>query len=144
VKRAQIIEVRRRGVVSEIRGRETVVLADDYDGLVKWYRDVLGFRVIRLFDDGFHYCNLETASGIKVGIALASEMGVTSTDRGAQRVILQFEVDDVREFFATIEGAGGTIVHPATFNEQDRFWFGAIADPEGNQCWVVDSQCPSR
>ncbi len=74
--------------MSEIRGRETVVLADDYDGLVKWYRDVLGFRVIRLFDDGFHYCNLETASGIKVGIALASEMGVISTDRGAQRVIL--------------------------------------------------------
>lgn len=46
----------------ELRAREPVILAADFAALVRWYREALGFRVTRLFEDGFHYGNLETPS----------------------------------------------------------------------------------
>ena len=57
-------------------------------------------------------------------------------------VVLQFEVDDVRELFAHLEQTGASINNEPTFNKQDGFWFGAFADPEGNPYWVVDKNCP--
>ena len=59
----------------EIRPRETVILASDFSKLVDWYRDVLGFKVTKQFEADYHYCNLETGSGIRIGIASAEEMG---------------------------------------------------------------------
>ena len=129
-------------MLPEIRPRETVILATDFAALVNWYKETLGFRVTKLVEDGFHYCNMETPTGIKIGIALASEMGVTPVDRGCNTVILQFEVDDVRELCSSIEAAGGTITGAPSFNEKDGFWFAGFADPEGNPSWVVDKQCP--
>ncbi|MDP7028618.1 MAG: hypothetical protein QF733_00165 [Phycisphaerales bacterium] len=72
-----------------LRPREPVILAEDFKRLVDWYRDVLGFRVRRIFDDGFHYANLETDSGIELGIGLASEMKVLPGDHAAASVVLQ-------------------------------------------------------
>ncbi|MEC7370171.1 MAG: VOC family protein [Pseudomonadota bacterium] len=126
----------------DIRARETVILAAGFSELVAWYRDVLGFSVVNLFEDGFHYCNLETPSGIKIGIADAQEMGVVPGDRRNNTVVLQFEVDDVRELFAHLKQTGASITNEPTFNKQDGFWFGAFADPEGNPYWVVDKNCP--
>jgi len=126
----------------EIRPRETVILATDFDALVAWYRDGLGFAVTDLFEDDFHYCSLETPSGIKVGIASAAEMGVEPVDRSKNTVILQFEVDDLAEFFAQLEQVGAVITFGPSFDENGEFWFGGFSDPEGNPCWVVDKNCP--
>jgi len=126
----------------EIRPRETVILATDFDALVAWYRDGLGFAVTDLFEDDFHYCSLETPSGIKVGIASAAEMGVEPVDRSKNTVILQFEVDDLAEFFAHLEQAGGAITFGPSFDKNGEFWFGGFSDPEGNPIWVVDKNCP--
>ena len=126
----------------EIRPRETVVLAGDFAGLVAWYRDVLGFKVVQQFQDDFHFANLETPSGIKIGIGSAEEMGVVPVDRSTNTVILQFQVDDLQQFFAHLEAAGGAITFGPSFDKKDEFWFGGFADPEGNPCWVVDKNCP--
>ena len=80
----------------EIRPREIVILAEDFDRLVAWYRDVLGFDVVRLFEDQFHFCNLETSSGIRLGIGLASEMGVVPGDRQHNTVVFQIEAQKLR------------------------------------------------
>jgi len=125
-----------------LRPRETVILADDFDRLVDWYRDVLGFRVRRRFEDGMHYANLETDSGIEVGIGLASEMQVTPVDRSSNTVLLQFEAEDVQGLLDRIAEGGGTVQFGPSFNAEDEFWFGAFADPEGNPCWVVGPTCP--
>lgn len=122
----------------ELRPRETVILATDFSRLVDWYRDVLGFTVVRLFEDDFHFCNPQTSAGIRIGIGDAKEMGVVPGDRQSQTVILQFEVDDVQEFFAHLEQSGTEIVNGPAFDKNDGFWFGSFADPEGNSCWVVD------
>ncbi|NNE09282.1 MAG: VOC family protein [Gemmatimonadetes bacterium] len=126
----------------ELRPRETVILAADFDALVAWYRDVLGFAVTKQFEGEFHYCNLATASGIRIGIGSAEEMGVKPRDRADRTVIMQFEVDDVKSLFEHVERAGGTIVDGPKLDRKDNFWFGSCADPEGNPFWVVDRNCP--
>jgi predicted enzyme related to lactoylglutathione lyase len=125
-----------------IRPGETVILAADFPSLVAWYRDVLGFKVVQQFQDGYHYAYMETASGIKIGIGSAEEMGVVPVDRSKNTVILQVEVDDVQQFFAHLEGAGGAATFGPSFDKKGQFWFGGFADPEGNPCWVVDKNCP--
>jgi len=126
----------------KIHPRETVILATDFSALVTWYRDVLGFSVVKLCEDSFHYCNIETPSGIKIGIADAEEMGVVPDDRRTNTVILQFEVDGIQDFFAHLEQTGASITNGPSFDEQGCFWFGEFSDPEGNPCWVVDKNCP--
>jgi len=126
----------------EIRPRETVILASDYSTLVAWYRDVLGFAVIKTFEDDFNYCCLETPSGIKIGIAPAAEMGVVPVDRASNTVILQFEVDDVQALFDHLQQSGGFITMGPSHDEKGDFWYGGFTDPEGNPCWVVDKNCP--
>jgi predicted enzyme related to lactoylglutathione lyase len=125
-----------------LRPRETVILASDFQKLVAWYRDILGFTVTKLFEDQYHYCNLETASGIKIGIASAAEMGVEPTDRSTNTLVLQCEVDDPREFFTHLEQAGGAITSGPSFDKNDEFWYGSFTDPEDNPVWVVDKNCP--
>lgn len=126
----------------EIRPRETVILATDFSALVAWYRDVLGFKVIKLFEESYHYCNLETPSGIKIGIADAQEMKVVPIDRSSNTVILQFEVDDVKELFTHLEQTGASVTFGPSYDKKDEFWYGGFSDPEGNPCWVVDKNCP--
>jgi predicted enzyme related to lactoylglutathione lyase len=126
----------------EIRPRETVILAADFAALTHWYRDLLGFRVTQLFTGEMHYANLETDSGIKIGIAPAAEVGITLQARVHNAVVLQIEVDDLPAFFSILGKQEVTIVHGPSFNQEDGFWFGTIADPEGNQIWVVDKNCP--
>ena len=63
----------------EIRLREAVILASDFTTLVEWYKRVLRFKAVKLFDEDYHYCNLQTQSGIKIGIADAEEMGGRSS-----------------------------------------------------------------
>lgn len=125
-----------------IRPRESVILAKDFSALVAWYKDVLGFSITKLFEEDFHYCNLETQSGIKIGIADAMEMGVEPDDRSKNTVILQFEVEDVKEFFAHLDQKGCSTAFGPSFSEKDNFWFGGFKDLEGNPCWVVDKNCP--
>jgi predicted enzyme related to lactoylglutathione lyase len=126
----------------ELRPRETVLLAEDFHAQVAWYRDVLGFEVVKLFDDAFHFANLESATGIKLGIGSRGEMGVEEGDPATNRVVLQFEVDDLRAFFEYLEQVGARITGGPSFDSGGGFWFGSFADPEGNSCWVVDKDCP--
>ncbi len=126
----------------ELRPRETVLMAENPSTLVAWYRDVLGFEVTADHEDEYHYTNLETPSGIKLGIARADEMGVKPVNRNSNTVLLQFEVDDLDVFFDRLVTAGGSVKFGPSFDEKNRFWYGGFADPEGNPCWVVDANCP--
>ena len=85
---------------------------------------------------------MKTPSGITISIASAVEMGVEPTDRSLNTVVLQFEVDDLAEFFAHLEQAGGAITFGPSFDKNGEFWFGGFSDPEGNPIWVVDKNCP--
>lgn len=125
-----------------VRPRETVILAKDRERLIRWYRDLLGFRITAKYESEYHYYNMETQSGIKIGIGDLDEMSISPAEPRMNAVLLQIEVDDVRAFMADIDRSDGATVFGPSYNEEDGFWFGAINDPEGNQIWVVDPQCP--
>ncbi len=126
----------------KLKPRETVILVDDFHLMVEWYRDVLGFKVTKLIDEGMHFGNLETDSGIRIGIGVAKEVHVELGDGCSNAVLLQFEAEDVALLLAHVDACGGRIEHGPDFNQAKGFWYGAFADPEGNPCWVVDSACP--
>ncbi len=125
-----------------LKPRETVILADDFAAMIKWYQNALGFRVTRLFEQEYHYCNLETDSGIQLGIASASEMEVNPENRKNNTVVLQFEVQDVKQFLESVAANGGTVTFGPSFDKSNNFWYGGFADVEGNPFWVVDADCP--
>ena len=79
---------------------------------------------------------------IKIGIALAKEIGVELQDRKHNSVVFQIEVDDVAEFYEYLKSKDCTIVFGPTLDGSGDFYCGAIADIEGNQIWVVDKNCP--
>lgn len=126
---------------SIIGPREPVIMAEKWSALVDWYINVLGFIQTYRVEDDYHYVNLETASGIKIGIADATEMGVKIRERASNTVVLQFDVPDVKAFFEHIETNGGTKVFGPSFDEKGQFWFGGIEDLEGNPIWIVDENC---
>jgi len=125
-----------------LSSREVVVLAEDYDALVAWYVEVLGFRVASRFDDGYRYTNLENENGLRIGVAPASEAGVLPGERAKNTVLLQIEVPDVQAFFARLRASGTAILFGPSRDETGAFWFGGFADSEGNPIWVVDENCP--
>ena len=125
-----------------LRPRETVVAATDYEGTVAFYRDVLGFEVTDTFSEGYHHTNLRTASGMKIGITPAAEVGIEPIDREANTVLMQVEVDDVPAFLEHVAAGGGSVQFGPSKSEGAGFWYGAFRDPEGNPIWVVDGTCP--
>ncbi len=126
----------------ELRPRETVILAVDFARMVAWYQETLGFELLELFEDDFHYAVLATPSGIKIGIAVAGEVGAEPGDRSKNTTLLQVEVDDVADFFAHLEKSGGATTFGPSLDEKGKFWFGGFADIEENPFWVVDKNCP--
>ncbi|QDU35780.1 Glyoxalase-like domain protein [Maioricimonas rarisocia] len=119
------------------RLREPVLLANDYERLIGWYQQVLGFEVADRFEDENHYCVLKTPTGEKLGIALASEVGVEPQDRSRNTLVLQIQVDDVKSALEEVEAGGGKVTTPPMQEEKTGYWFGAVTDPEGNPCWIV-------
>jgi len=126
----------------KIYPRESVVLAEDYQAMVAWYQNVLGFKVTRLFEEEYHYCNLENENGIRLGIAHAREMGINPNDRKNNTVVLQLQVADVQSFLEHISKNDGTIAFGPSLDKKDGFWYGGFSDFEGNPYWVVDENCP--
>ena len=122
--------------------RESVILADDLQALVDWYQHALGFKATQLFEEDYHYCNLENENGIRLGIADAKEMGVNSNDRKNNTVVLQFQVADVKGFLEHVGDNGGKITLGPSLDKKDNFWYGGFSDLEGNPFWIVDENCP--
>ena len=126
----------------KLEARESVIFAEDFHAMVEWYQAVLGFKVTRLFAEDYHYCNLESETGVQIGIAPANEVGVQPGDRHNNTVVLQFQVSDVASFLEHLRAHGGKIAFGPSYDEKGQFWYGGFHDLEGNPFWVVDENCP--
>jgi predicted enzyme related to lactoylglutathione lyase len=121
-----------------IEARETAILAESYSDLISWYKDVFEMKPTFEHTEGYHYTILANDYGLKVGITKASEMEVVPGDRKLATQILQVAVEDIKEFFKKAEAHGGSISFGPSYSEEEKFWYGGIADKEGNPIWVVD------
>lgn len=122
--------------------RETVIFANDFKKTIDWYQRVLGFKIKTLYEEDYHYCNLENETGIRIGIADSQEMSIQTHDRKNNTVILQVQVSDVKTFFNYLQDREGKITFGPSFDKKGEFWYGGFEDVEGNPWWVVDENCP--
>jgi uncharacterized glyoxalase superfamily protein PhnB len=122
--------------------RETVIFANDFKKMIDWYQRVLGFKIKTLYEEDYHYCNLENETGIRIGIADSQEMSIQTHDRKNNTVILQVQVSDVKIFLNYLQDREGKITFGPSFDKKGEFWYGGFEDVEGNPWWVVDENCP--
>ena len=126
----------------KILPRETVLLAKNHQLLINWYINNLNFKIINNNSD-IKYCNLETDSGIKIGIADMEQMGNENySKRIMNTVILQICTNDLKKIFKRIKNNGGSVLFGPSYDEGDKYWYGSVTDIEGNEIWVIDENCP--
>ena len=122
----------------KLRLMNAVVMAEDYEKLRDWYVDALDLELIGEWTEKYHYAELARDGRLVVGIASAEEMKVTPGDRKNATVVAQLNVDDARGFLARVKEKGGDVPFGPSWEEDEEFWFGGFADPEGNLVWVVE------
>ena len=96
----------------------------NWQALVKWYREVLGLRVlVRVVDDG--YALLE-AGETRLSIVARPSPGERST-----RISLAFVVGDVSQVCGRLEAAGSPISRP--LRDEEGLREANTTDPDGNR-----------
>jgi predicted enzyme related to lactoylglutathione lyase len=115
-----------------------VVLANDYQLLIKWYRDV--FELDKMYDvsDEYHYTELGQNGNIIFGIARADEMGKKPVAEHNNFSYAQVAVGDIKLLMSNTEKAGGKVLFGPS--EEENFYYGGISDPEGNEIWVIEDK----
>lgn len=114
-----------------------VILAEDYDKLVDWYIRIFTLDVKHKVDKNYHYTELAQDEQVILGIANTKEMGVIPTKPRNNSVIVQIKVSNIHELFDRIKGTGKVLFGPTEDKDED-IVYGGIADPEGNQVWLVE------
>ena len=122
--------------IPQVRPRELVLLARDFNRLVDWYVQTLGFKVVNRIDE-LPYANLETEGGVRLGIGSAPP----DIPPAESTIVPQLETTDVTALLKIIQAAGGRIDGPMQ-DPQHGFLFGSFQDLERNTWWVVDNRCP--
>ena len=126
----------------KILPRETVIVAKNYQSLIDWYINNLNFKLVYNNLD-IKYCSLKTDSGIEIGIADMDSLNNKNYSKRIQNtVILQIATNDLKILFNKIKNNGGSILFGPSYDKGDKYWYGSIADSEGNEIWVIDENCP--
>jgi len=117
-----------------------VVFANDYEELVNWYKDAFGLEVITKEEGTYTYTELGSDSQVIVGITPASEVEHTASSPRNNSVVMQVAVSDITTLFKSMKKMNGKILFGPSSDEKYTFKYGVIADIEGNQIWVIESQ----
>ena len=114
-----------------------VILAEDYDALRDWYMAALELELDEEWTDKFHYAELVRDGRLVVGIADAKEMGVEPSHPRTNTVVPQLNVTDVAACLERVKAHGGGVPFGPSYDADLDLHYGAFADIEGNQVWVV-------
>lgn len=117
-----------------------VILADDYEKLVNWYREAMPFEIADVISEGYHYTTFKNSENRVLGIADAREMGVEPRERKANTVVYQIIVSDIHALFSTVEERGARILFGPKVDSGSDCWYGGFLDIEGNQVWVTEDK----
>jgi len=98
---------------------------ENWERMVRWYREVLGLRVlVRVMDDGYA---LVEAGDTRIALLSRPAGGEAS-----RRISLAFEVGDVPKVCARLEASGSVISHPK--RDEEGLREANTTDPDGN--WI--------
>jgi predicted enzyme related to lactoylglutathione lyase len=113
-----------------------IILAEDYNKLVDWYIKTFTLDIKHKVEENYHYTELAQDGHVVLGIARTDEMGVTPTRPRNNSVIIQILVSNIHELYDRIKDSGKILFGPFQ-DKEGGFTYGGIADPEGNQIWLV-------
>ncbi len=117
----------------------TVILAENYDKLVKWYKETMELDIKLQVDKDYHYTDLAKNNKLIVGICPASEMKHNPTAPRNNSTVLQISVDDIESLLHKVAENGGSIIFGPAVDKNDGFKYGGFRDPEGNDVWVMEN-----
>jgi predicted enzyme related to lactoylglutathione lyase len=123
----------------EVQLINTVILAENYEELVTWYKETLELDIKLQADKDYHYTDLVKNNKLIVGICPASEMKHIPTAPRNNSVVLQISVDDIEILFSKVADNGGSITFGPAMDKNEGFKFGGFKDPEGNHVWVMEN-----
>ena len=115
-----------------------VVLCDDYEKMINWYKDTLELEITLEESEGYHYTELSSDGRCIVGLTPAKEMDHTPTKKRNNSTLLQLDVKGMPQFFEKVKKSEGSIIFGINKDEKYNFLYGSIADPEGNEIWVIE------
>jgi catechol 2,3-dioxygenase-like lactoylglutathione lyase family enzyme len=99
----------------------------DPDRLRGWYRDALG---VRPDPDGFLHFG-------PVAVLVDGRDDVAARAAEPGRVVLNYEVSDIRGRARHLDGLGVAWVSPVEYRADGGAWFGTVADPDGNYVQLI-------
>ncbi|MBB3140140.1 VOC family protein [Halomonas organivorans] len=105
------------------------IQADDPERARAFYTGLLGWRFTAVEGLPVAYWRLE-AEGLRGGL-LERPAATPPAECGTNAFTCSFEVDDIREAAARVEGLGGRVALPV-FAIPDTCWQGYFLDTEGN------------
>ena len=123
----------------EISLINAVILAQDYEKLVNWYKETLELEIKLQVDKDYHYTDLAEGGKLVVGICPAKEMKHTPSTPRNNSVALQISVSDIEDLFTKVKENKGTILAGPSVDKNEGFRFGAFVDIEGNPVWVMEN-----
>jgi len=128
----------RKGAIMKMRLINGVILAEDYPRLVKWYEDTFKLERKIYEEEEYHYSEMMKGKNMIFGIADASENGITPVSPRKNTVVIQIGVEDIRFLFEQVKINGGKILFGPTKDQENNFYYGGIADIEGNEIWIIE------
>jgi predicted enzyme related to lactoylglutathione lyase len=123
----------------EISLLNAVILAQDYNNLVEWYKKTFALDIGTSVNEEYHYTELRKSGKFVIAIGDAKEMGVTPSEPRNNTLIAQFTVSDITIAFEKIRESGGKILFGPSYDEKWKFHYGGFNDIEGNQIWIVQN-----
>lgn len=128
-----------RGVPMDVTLINSVIMAQDYETLVEWYRETLELDIKLKVDKDYKYTDLAKNGKLVIGFAQAEEKDYVPTRNKNNTMIMQISVSDIHLLFERIKNSGGTIMFGPSVDRNEGFKFGAFKDIEGNQVWVIEN-----
>ena len=121
----------------KLRLLNVVILAENYRKLVEWHINALGLELQQEWTEDYHYSELAYDNHLVVGITPATELKHQPTHPRNNATIIQLVVSDIHTFYERIKKYEGKVLFGINFDEKEQFYFGAVADIEGNEIWVI-------
>jgi lactoylglutathione lyase len=118
-----------------------VLLVEDLDGCLKFYRDIIGLDVV-FSDEVSHAFKLATQDFVILKVSAAAEqISAAAVAQAGNRMFLCADVDDVDTAYKDLMAKGVSFIQPPT-DQPWRMRTAYFADPAGN-LWELRRQIPA-
>ncbi|MBN2828993.1 MAG: hypothetical protein JXR56_01595 [Candidatus Cloacimonetes bacterium] len=116
-----------------IKPINTVVIAEDFAKMLKWYLDTFEFTTETYPGMEDSYVGLLSNGVHVIGLTACSEENKPPTPRN-NATFMQVSCSHIFTLFSRIESNGGEVLFGPARDEG--YWYGGVKDIEGNQIWV--------